>query len=110
MTSSQDVGAPSHEEEQWHSIDWASCHRHVRRLQTRIVKATQEGRWNKVKALQRLLTHSYSGKVLAVRRVTENPGKVHSQRLTVVKPRPAQGRKRGSSCLRGNSPEQFLGG
>jgi len=37
MTSSQDVGAPSHEEEQWHSIDWASCHRQVRRLQTRIV-------------------------------------------------------------------------
>jgi RNA-directed DNA polymerase len=28
-----------------------------------------------VKALQRLLTHSYSGKVLAVRRVTENNGK-----------------------------------
>jgi hypothetical protein len=30
---------------------------------------------NKVKSLQRLLTHSYSGKVLAVRRVTENTGK-----------------------------------
>jgi len=29
----------------------------------------------KVRALQRLLTHSYSGKVLAVRRVTENDGK-----------------------------------
>jgi RNA-directed DNA polymerase len=35
----------------------------------------KENRWNKVKALQRLLTHSYSGKVLAVRRVTENNGK-----------------------------------
>jgi len=75
MTSSQDVGAPSHEEEQWHSIDWASCHRHVRRLQTRIVKATQEGRWNKVKALQHLLTHSFAAKALAVKRVTENQGK-----------------------------------
>jgi hypothetical protein len=39
------------------------------------VKATQEGRWNRVKALQRLLTHSYSAKVLAVKRVTENEGK-----------------------------------
>jgi RNA-directed DNA polymerase len=29
----------------------------------------------KVRALQRLLTHSYSGKVLAVRRVTENDGR-----------------------------------
>src|SRR5260370_7244935 len=35
----------------------------------------KENRWNKVKALQRLLTHSYSGKALAVRRVTENNGK-----------------------------------
>jgi RNA-directed DNA polymerase len=39
------------------------------------VQATKESRWNKVKSLQRLLTHSYSGKVLAVRRVTENNGK-----------------------------------
>ncbi len=38
-------------------------------------KATQEKRWGKVKALQRLLTHSFSGKALAVRRVTENQGK-----------------------------------
>jgi len=35
----------------------------------------KEGRWGKVRALQRLLTHSFSGKVLAVRRVTENQGK-----------------------------------
>ena len=41
----------------------------------RIVKATQVGRWNKVKALQRLLTSSFSGKALAVKRVTENEGK-----------------------------------
>jgi RNA-directed DNA polymerase len=39
------------------------------------VKATQEGRWGRVNALQRLLTHSFSGKALAVRRVTENQGK-----------------------------------
>jgi len=38
------------------------------------VQATQAGRWNKVKALQRLLTRSFSGKALAVRRVTENRG------------------------------------
>jgi N-terminal domain of reverse transcriptase len=104
------AGAPAHDEVDWQAIVWLKAYRSVRRLQARIVPATQAGRWNKVKALQRLLTHSHSGKVLAVRRVTENPGKVHSQRLTVVKPRPAQGRKRGLSCLRGNSPEQFLGG
>lgn len=59
----------------WHQIDWASCHQNVRRLQARIVKATQEGKWGKVKALQHLLTHSFSGKALAVKRVTENQGK-----------------------------------
>ena len=40
-----------------------------------MVKAIQEGRWGKVKALQHLLTHSFSAKALAVRRVTENSGK-----------------------------------
>ncbi len=73
--SDDSVGAASHAAETWHSIDWAKAHRIVRRLQARIVKATQEGKWGKVKALQRLLTHSFSGKALAVKRVTENPGK-----------------------------------
>jgi RNA-directed DNA polymerase len=59
----------------WEQIDWAKCERQVRRLQARIVKATREGRWNKVQTLQRLLTHSFSGKALAVKRVTENQGR-----------------------------------
>lgn len=69
------TGAASHTEIDWHSINWEQVNQTVRRLQTRIVKATHQGRWNKVKALQHLLTHSYSGKALAVRRVTENQGK-----------------------------------
>ena len=59
----------------WHGINWANVLRQVRRLQARIVKATQGGRHNKVKALQWLLTHSFSGKALAIKRVTENQGK-----------------------------------
>jgi RNA-directed DNA polymerase len=47
----------------------------VRRLQARIVQATGAGKWNKVKALQRLLTRSRSAKLLAVLRVTENDGR-----------------------------------
>ena len=54
---------------------WPTIERNVRRLQVRIAQATKEGRWGKVRALQRLLTRSYSGKALAVRRVTENQGK-----------------------------------
>ena len=49
------VRAASGLEMSWHKINWAKCHSQVRRLQARIVKATQEGRWNKVKALQWLL-------------------------------------------------------
>lgn len=69
------AGAASHVPVDWHAIDWQKAHRNVRRLQARIVKAAQEGRWGKVKALQRLLTHSFSGKALAVKRVTDNKGK-----------------------------------
>src|SRR3989454_6465690 len=75
MTAATTAGAASHSGDEWHAIDWQKAHRNVRRLQARIVKATQEGKWGKVKALQRLLTHSFSGKALAVRRVTENQGK-----------------------------------
>jgi len=59
----------------WHSIKWAKVNRQVKKLQIRIAKATQEGRHGKVKALEWLLTHSFSAKALAVRRVTENQGK-----------------------------------
>ncbi len=69
------AGASFHDMLEWHGTRWYRCERNVRRLQARIVKATQEKRWGKVKALQRLLTHSFSGKALAVRRVTENQGK-----------------------------------
>ncbi|MFL9937462.1 reverse transcriptase domain-containing protein, partial [Paraburkholderia sp. RL18-103-BIB-C] len=41
----------------------------------RMVKAVQAGRHNRVKALQWLLTHSFSGRALAVKRVTENKGR-----------------------------------
>lgn len=59
----------------WQSVKWRSVNQNVRRLQARIVKATREKRWNKVKALQHLLTHSLSGKLFAVKQVTENSGK-----------------------------------
>jgi RNA-directed DNA polymerase len=46
----------------WDQVDWPKCERQVRRLQARIVKATRESRWGKVKTLQRLLICSFSGK------------------------------------------------
>jgi RNA-directed DNA polymerase len=75
MTALITAGAASHELMNWHAIDWQKIHHNVRRLQARIVKARQAGRWGKVKALQHLLTHSFSARILAVKRVTDNPGK-----------------------------------
>jgi len=68
-------GASSHRGVNWDSIDWVSVNANVRRLQSRIVKATEQQRWGKVKALQRLLTRSFSAKAMAVKRVSENAGK-----------------------------------
>ncbi|MBP0625283.1 reverse transcriptase N-terminal domain-containing protein [Cupriavidus sp. LEh25] len=59
----------------WNQANWQHIEADVRRLQVRIAKATRESRWGKVKALQHLLTRSHSGKMLAVKRVTENRGK-----------------------------------
>ena len=62
MTTVQTAGAVSRDAAEWLAIDWQSVNRNVRRLQVRIVQAWKAGKWNKVKALQRLLTCSYSGK------------------------------------------------
>ena len=60
---------------QWTSIDWEKIRATVTRLQIRIAKAVREKRWNLVKRLQYLLTHSHSAKLVAVRTVTQNRGK-----------------------------------
>ena len=69
------AGAPRDDAAKWSKVDWAKAHGEVRRLQLRIAKAVNEGRWNKVQTLQRLLTRSFYAKLLAVKRVTSNKGK-----------------------------------
>ena len=75
MNIAQTMCAPLSQQVEWHSIDWVKCYKMVRKLQVRIAKAFREGKYGKAKALQWLLTHSLSAKVLAIRRVTENKGK-----------------------------------
>lgn len=58
----------------WKNINWRKVVVHVRQLQMRIAKAYREGKHNKVKALQWLLSHSISAKLLAVKRVVQNRG------------------------------------
>ncbi len=76
VTGSKQAGSvSSHSPTDWASIDWKRVQRNVRVVQQRLAKATQEGNWRRVKALQRMLTRSFSAKTLAVKRVTENQGK-----------------------------------
>jgi len=60
---------------QWSDIDWEKAEKYVSRLQTRIAKAMTKGENDLVKRLCYLLTHSFSAKVLAVRKVTSNKGR-----------------------------------
>ena len=59
----------------WNSIDWEKAESHVNRLQTRIAMAASEGKWERVRKLQRQLTNSLHAKMVAVRRVTTNKGR-----------------------------------
>ncbi len=73
MTAS--AGAPVRDAVKWEQVDWDHARREVRKLQMRIAKAVQEKRWNRVRSLQWLLTHSFYAKLLAVKRVTSNKGR-----------------------------------
>ncbi|MBF0316523.1 MAG: group II intron reverse transcriptase/maturase [Oligoflexia bacterium] len=79
----------------WKKADWSYIESQIKRLQIRIAKAIREGRYNKAKSLQWLLTHSLYAKLMAVRRVTQNKGhktpgvdhevwKTDRQKLTAV--------------------------
>ena len=60
----------------WQEIDWKTVETAVFKLQKRIYRASQRGDTKAVHKLQRLLTTSYFGKLLATRRVTQdNQGK-----------------------------------
>ena len=74
MTTELTVGATSNHQIDWHSINWKKVHQHVRRLQTRIVKAFKEGNQGKVRSLTWLLTNELSAKALAVKQVIGNRG------------------------------------
>jgi RNA-directed DNA polymerase len=78
----------------WQRINWRAAHRRVRNLRQRIFRATQEGDWDKVQSLQRLMLRSYSNTLLSVRRVTQvNQGrKTAGVDKLVIKTPAARGR------------------
>jgi RNA-directed DNA polymerase len=59
---------------EWDAIEWHSVKKQVKGLQMGIAKAIREGKHGKAKSLQWILTHSWYGKLLAVKRVVQNSG------------------------------------
>ncbi len=61
---------------EWKHLNWAKLERRVYKLQKRIYKASVRGDVKAVRSLQKTLMKSWSGKCLAVRKVTQdNQGK-----------------------------------
>lgn len=75
MSNTLCLPASLHSNETWHSLDWESHFRTVKRLQVRIAKAAKRKNIRQVKQLQRMLVKSFSARAIAVRKVTENRGK-----------------------------------
>jgi RNA-directed DNA polymerase len=62
--------------DEWNAVAWRKAERTVFKLQKRIYQATQRGNVKAVHRLQRLLMTSWSARLIAVRRVTQdNRGK-----------------------------------
>lgn len=74
MSVTSYAGATPDNTTDWHSINWKKVARIVRRLQARIAKAIRMGKWHKARALVHVLTHSFSGRAIAILRVTTNQG------------------------------------
>lgn len=59
----------------WNNLNWELIESKVSKLQSRIAKAVEQGRYNLAKKLQYLLTNSFYAKLLATKKVTTNKGK-----------------------------------
>lgn len=49
----------------WASINWKLIKKRVRNLRRRIYRAAQNGQWNKVRSLMKLMLRSYSNLLLS---------------------------------------------
>jgi RNA-directed DNA polymerase len=76
----------------WQDIDWKTVEYQVFKLQTRIYRASQRGDVQTVHKLQRLLTQSFYGRLLATRRVTQDNQGKHTAGIDGLKSLPPQKR------------------
>lgn len=62
--------------EDWFDINWQIIRQRVSKLRQRIFRASQNGQWNKVRSLMKLMLRSYANLLSSVHKVTvENKGK-----------------------------------
>lgn len=84
---SPDIGAEEPTQD-WDDIDWSTVNNKVKNLRQRIYRATQEGQWNRVRSLKKLMMRSHANLLLSTRKVTqENKGRrtagVDGQKVTM---------------------------
>ena len=77
--ASKQIHASSHPKLNWTSINWKKVKKKVRELQMRIAKAIGEGKFRLAKSLQWLLTQSFYGQLMAIRRVVTNKERQHPE-------------------------------
>jgi RNA-directed DNA polymerase len=82
-----DIGAEGPEPD-GDTIDWSTVEEKVKNLRQRIYRATQQGQWNRVRSLKKLMMRSHANLLLSIRRVTqENKGRktagVDGQKITM---------------------------
>ena len=83
----QDIGTEEPDQD-WDSIDWPQVEKKVKNLRQRIYRATQQGQWNRVRSLKKLMMRSRANLLLSTRRVTqENKGRktagIDGQKVTM---------------------------
>ncbi|WP_051502707.1 MULTISPECIES: reverse transcriptase N-terminal domain-containing protein [Nostocales] len=75
---------------EWNQTNWRKLERVVFKLQKRIYKASIRGDVKAVRRLQKTLMKSWSGKMLAVRRVTQDNQGKNTAGIDGVKSQPFQ--------------------
>ena len=73
----------------WDTINWLKVERYVYKQQKRIYAASRRGDIKQVRKLQKTLMRSWSNKVLAIRRVTQDNRDERQQEWTVKKHYPS---------------------
>ena len=71
----QDIGATESLKD-WNAVNWREVNQRVKNLRQRIYRATEQGQWNQVRNLKKLMMRSYANLLYSTRKITQiNQGK-----------------------------------